>query len=196
MPQPRKPGIALLSDHELFRNVVALRLSEHGLGPVQVFSTKDKLAAAVRRKRIDVAIIDIDHDSEDTYALVLALRSDFPALQVIMMATPPRPAASDLVIDTSDVDRAAAVIGLVPRQSGDEDKTPHKHWSRITERQREVMRWLAVGLDNAAIGQRLHIGERAVKAHVSSLLVLFSMDNRTQLALLADRAGLRPPTKR
>jgi DNA-binding NarL/FixJ family response regulator len=194
---PRKPGIALLSGHDLFRNVVAQRLTDLGLGPVQVFPTKDKLVGGLRRKRIDVAIIDIDHDSEDTFALVLALRSDFPALQVIMLATPPEVVTSDLVVEMSDVDRAAAVIALVPRRSGDDDnKTPHKNWSRITDRQREVMRWLAVGLDNAAIGQKLRIGERAVKAHVSSLLVLFSMDNRTQLALLADRAGLRPPAKR
>jgi DNA-binding NarL/FixJ family response regulator len=58
------------------------------------------------------------------------------------------------------------------------------------------MRWLAMGLDNAAIGEKLRIGERAVKAHISSLLALFSLTNRTQLALLADRAGLRPLAKR
>jgi DNA-binding NarL/FixJ family response regulator len=65
-------------------------------------------------------------------------------------------------------------------------------WARITPRQREVMRWLAVGLDNRAIAQRLHIGERAVKAHVSALLEELGVDNRTQLALLAHDAGVRP----
>jgi DNA-binding NarL/FixJ family response regulator len=65
----------------------------------------------------------------------------------------------------------------------------------VTERQREVLSWLAIGLDNTAIGKKLHIGERAVKAHVSTLLELFDLDNRTQLALLADRAGIRPPRR-
>jgi DNA-binding NarL/FixJ family response regulator len=176
--------------------VVAQRLSDQGFGLVLQIASTDKLTAAIRRKRIDVAIVDVDHDNEDTFGLVLSLRSDFPALHVIMLATPPQPATSDLVVETSDLDRAAPVIGLAASaRATDDDKLPHKHWSRITERQRDVMRWLAIGLDNAAIGQRLRIGERAVKAHVSSLLVLFSMDNRTQLALLADRAGLRPPKR-
>jgi DNA-binding NarL/FixJ family response regulator len=198
MPPTRKPGIALLSDHEIFRQLVAQRLSDQGLGPVVQLTTKDKLLAAARRRRVDIVIIDVDHDSDDTHALVRELHAELPELHVIMLATPLRQTADDgIVLETGGTDRASAVLGLVPglRSNGD-DKSPHRHWSRITERQREVMRWLAVGLDNAAIGQKLHIGERAVKAHVSSLLGLFGLANRTQLALLADRAGLHPPLRR
>jgi hypothetical protein len=52
------------------------------------------------------------------------------------------------------------------------------------------MRWLASGFDNQAIGRKLRIGERAVKAHVSTLLGTFDCRKRTQLALLGARAGL------
>jgi len=199
MPPPRKPALALLSDHELFRQVVAQRLVEQGHGPVLQLTTKDKLVAAARRRRIDIAIVDVDHDTDDLLAVVRSLRAELPTLHVIVLATPIRQSADDtLVLEVDGVDRAVAVTSLVPglRSPTTEDKTPHRHWSRITERQREVMRWLAVGLDNAAIGQKLRIGERAVKAHVSSLLGLFGLANRTQLALLADRAGLRPPARR
>ena len=197
MPSARKPGIALLSDHVLFRQLIAQRLSDQGFGPVIQVASKEKLIAAARRKRIDVAIIDIDHDSEDTMVLVRSLHAELPALHVLMLATPIKQSADDMVvIETDEVDRSAAVLGLVPGLRNGDEKTPHRHWSRITERQREVMRWLAVGLDNAAIGQKLRIGERAVKAHVSSLLGLFGLENRTQLALMADRAGLRPPSRR
>jgi DNA-binding NarL/FixJ family response regulator len=196
MPQPRKPGIALLSDHVLFRQLVAQRLTDQGFGPVIQAASKDKLLAAARRKRIDIAIIDVDHDSDDTLLLVRSLHAELPGLHVLMLATPLAQSAGDnIVLETGFVDRASAVMALVPGLRG-EDKAPHRHWSRITERQREVMRWLAIGLDNAAIGQKLRIGERAVKAHVSSLLGLFGLENRTQLALMADRAGLRPPSRR
>jgi two-component system, NarL family, nitrate/nitrite response regulator NarL len=197
MPSPRKPGIALLSDHVLFRQLVAQRLSDQGFGPVIQAASKDKLMAAARRKRIDIAIVDVDHDSEDTFSIVRSLHAELPALHVMMLATPIKSSVDDtLVLETGGVDRAAVVTALVPGLRNGEDKAPHRHWSRITERQREVMRWLAVGLDNAAIGQKLRIGERAVKAHVSSLLGLFGLENRTQLALMADRAGLRPPSRR
>jgi len=199
MPPPRKPALALLSDHEVFRQLVAQRLVEQGHGPVLQLTTKDKLVAAARHRRIDIAIVDVDHESEDVLGLVKSLRAELPTLHVIMLATPLRQTVSDtLVLEPEGLDRVMTVTALVPglRLPTTEDKTPHRHWSRITERQREVMRWLAVGLDNAAIGQKLRIGERAVKAHVSSLLGLFGLANRTQLALLADRAGLRPPTRR
>jgi DNA-binding NarL/FixJ family response regulator len=198
MPPPRKPALALLSDHELFRQLVAQRLADQGFSPVLQLASKDKLVAAARRRRIDIAIIDLDHGSEELLAIVRSLRDELPALHVIVLATPVRQSAdNDIVIDTGAIDRATAVTALVPGlRAAAEDKSPHRHWSRITERQREVMRWLAIGMDNAAIGQKLRIGERAVKAHVSSLLGLFGLANRTQLALLADRAGLRPPARR
>jgi two-component system, NarL family, nitrate/nitrite response regulator NarL len=197
MPPPRTPGIALLSDHVLFRQVVAQRLTDQGFGPVIQVASKEKLLAAARRKRIDIVIIDVDHDSEDTMLLVRSLHAELPALHVMMLATPLASSPDDrIVLETGFVDRASAVMALVPGLRSGEDAAPHRHWSRITERQREVMRWLAVGLDNAAIGQKLRIGERAVKAHVSSLLGLFGLENRTQLALIADRAGLRPPSRR
>lgn len=196
MPPPRTPGIALLSDHVTFRQLVAQRLADAGSGPVIQVASKDKLIAAARRKRIDIAIIDVDHDSDDMITLVRSLHTELPGLNVILLATPLDKASEDsIVVDTTALDRANGVITLVAGMRTD-DKAPHRHWSRITERQREVMRWLAIGLDNAAIGQKLRIGERAVKAHVSSLLGLFGLENRTQLALMADRAGLRPPARR
>ncbi len=196
MPPPRRPGIALLSDHVTFRQLVAQRLAEQGFGPVLQVASKDKLIAAARRKRVDVVIIDLDHESEETFVLARSLHAELPGLSVIMLATPLEQTSDDtVVLEIDGVDRATAITELVPALRSD-DKTPHRHWSRITERQREVMRWLAVGLDNAAIGQKLHIGERAVKAHVSSLLGLFGLENRTQLALMAHGAGLRPPARR
>lgn len=197
MPLPRKPGIALLSDHVTFRQLVAQRLADQDLGPVLQVASKEKLVAVAKRKRVDVAIIDVDHDSDDTMTLVRSLHAELPGLSVIMLATPLVQTSDDsIVLETEGVDRAATIAALVPALRSGDDKTPHRHWSRITERQREVMRWLAVGLDNAAIGQKLRIGERAVKAHVSSLLGLFGLENRTQLALMAHGAGLRPPARR
>ncbi len=63
----------------------------------------------------------------------------------------------------------------------------------LTPRQRDVMRWLAVGSDNLKIAAELGVGERAVKLHVTTLLKRFALDNRTELALMAWRAGFRPP---
>jgi DNA-binding NarL/FixJ family response regulator len=198
MPAARKPGVALLSDQIEFRHAVSKLLANRGLEPLVEIDEPSKLVAAAQRRPIDIAIIDLDHASEPVLDVVKALRNELPELLIIAIAIPPvRPAAVDAIGDTpEEVDREALVTSLVHGfRAAAADKPPHRNWSRITSRQRDVMRWLATGLDNAGIGQKLHIGERAVKAHISSLLALFSLENRTQLALLADRAGLRPPRR-
>jgi DNA-binding NarL/FixJ family response regulator len=64
--------------------------------------------------------------------------------------------------------------------------------ANLTEREREVLEGLGEGWSNHRIGRRLHLSEATVKGHVSRLLVKLDCANRTEAALLAREAGLRP----
>ncbi len=59
--------------------------------------------------------------------------------------------------------------------------------SPLTEREAEVLRWLAKGLANKQIAAELGISEHTVKFHVSSIYTKLNATNRTQ----AVREGLR-----
>lgn len=65
----------------------------------------------------------------------------------------------------------------------------------LSAREREVLTFLAAGADNLKIASLLHISERTVKAHVSSLYRKLGQENRTQLALHARQLGVRPPAE-
>ena len=62
----------------------------------------------------------------------------------------------------------------------------------LTERELEVLRLIAAGLNNRQIADRLVISEKTVKTHVSSILGKLHVDDRTQAAVYAFRHGLAP----
>ena len=60
----------------------------------------------------------------------------------------------------------------------------------LTERETEVLKLVAWGKANKQISHALSIGEKTVKAHVSSILAKLGVQSRTQAALYALRIGL------
>lgn len=60
----------------------------------------------------------------------------------------------------------------------------------LTARETEVLQQLARGLQNKEIARELHITERTVKFHVSSLLAKLDAGNRTEAVTIALQRGL------
>ena len=61
---------------------------------------------------------------------------------------------------------------------------------QLTAREQEVLQQLARGLQNKEIARELHITERTVKFHVSSLLAKLDAGNRTEAVTIAMSRGL------
>ena len=68
--------------------------------------------------------------------------------------------------------------------------TPRIARDDLTAREREVLRLVVEGLANKQIAQRLGIGEKTIKTHVSRVLAKLGVEDRTQAAVLAIREGL------
>jgi DNA-binding NarL/FixJ family response regulator len=195
------PSVALLSDQTLFRRGLAALLRASGFERVSEYASSAELIHAARTRPPDVVIVDLDHEREDTMSRVRALRHELLDTHIVVIGTAIRQGAADASFDseieTPQADLpalvAAADLHARHRHRSVEALRQHRLWERMTTRQRDVMRWLATGMENRAIARKLRIGERAVKAHLSALLALFGVHNRTQLALIADRAGVRPP---
>lgn len=64
---------------------------------------------------------------------------------------------------------------------------------QLSKREREVLAFIAGGMDNLKIAAFLGVCERTVKTHVSALYRKLAQENRTQLALVGLRLGLKPP---
>jgi NarL family two-component system response regulator LiaR len=64
--------------------------------------------------------------------------------------------------------------------------TPHEPpLDVLTEREQEVTRLVAMGLNNREIAKELFISEKTVKTHISNILGKLQLEHRTQLAIYA-----------
>jgi NarL family two-component system response regulator LiaR len=61
----------------------------------------------------------------------------------------------------------------------------------LSQREREVLTLMAEGLSNLQIAERLGIGEKTVKTHVSNVLSKLNVNDRTQAAVYAWKSGLK-----
>jgi two-component system, NarL family, response regulator LiaR len=170
---------ALKMAHELNPDVVLMDL----LMPVM-----DGLeaTAAIRREVPDTEVIALTSVLEDS-SVVGAIRAG--AIGYLLKDTE----ADELIRAIKAA--AAGQVQLSPKAASrllNEVRTPDSP-ETLTERENEVLRLLAQGASNKEIAQTLHIGEKTVKTHVSSILGKLNVSSRTQAALYAVRVGLVSP---
>jgi two-component system response regulator DegU len=60
----------------------------------------------------------------------------------------------------------------------------------LSQRERDVLKLIALGLANDEIATRLFISPHTVKNHVSNIYRKLGIDDRTQVALVALRLGI------
>jgi NarL family two-component system response regulator LiaR len=85
-----------------------------------------------------------------------------------------------------------SVAGKVLDQvSSRQTQLPTLITSKLTEREIEVLRLLAKGLNNKDISERLFLSEGTVRNHVSTILAKLGVSDRTQAAVIALQHGLK-----
>ena len=218
MNQPAHPiRVVLLEDEELVRVSIRMILESSGRIEV-VADRADGVEAEdlVRRHRPDTVITDIRMPVVDGLEVTRRVRAlpepppvlllttfdldeyVFEALRAgaagfLLKDTPPR----ELISGVEMVATGNAVLGpsvikrLASRFSGAaaaRQATARDKLDVLTEREREVVRYVATGAGNAEIASRLMLSEATVKVHLRRAMAKLGVDNRTQLAILAHQA--------
>jgi DNA-binding NarL/FixJ family response regulator len=72
-------------------------------------------------------------------------------------------------------------------------RTPHPNVNALTERECEIAGWVATGLANEEIAERLHLSPATVRTHVSRAMLKLNARDRAQLVVFAIQSGLTIP---
>src|SRR5262245_39862338 len=86
-------GVALLSEHTLFREGVVALLRAAGLGEIGEFKSVDMLLSAAQATPPRVLLVDLDHEAHDSLALIRRLRRALPESTLVAIGTALRQAA-------------------------------------------------------------------------------------------------------
>ncbi|UWP87037.1 response regulator transcription factor [Dactylosporangium fulvum] len=61
---------------------------------------------------------------------------------------------------------------------------------QLTDREREILRYVAQGLDNTTVARRLAVSPKTVRNHLSSVFVKLQVKDRAQAIVRARDEGL------
>ncbi|GAB3241777.1 response regulator [Kineosporia babensis] len=74
--------------------------------------------------------------------------------------------------------------------AGSRPKQVHPRLKDLTEREREIVSWVATGRSNAEIAEELFVSADTVRTHVSRAMVKLQARDRAQLVVFAIQSGL------
>lgn len=73
--------------------------------------------------------------------------------------------------------------------------TPHPQLGHLTDREREIVAWVATGRSNDEIAAELVVSPATVRTHVSRAMIKLHARDRAQLVVFAVQSGLTSPER-
>jgi DNA-binding NarL/FixJ family response regulator len=180
--QPRL-AVALWGRHELYLVSLAALLSHRG---ADVRLLDDPPAATeLPEDRIGVLLLESPLPSE----LARAVGAGPPVIVLEERADPDQVRYAQSLGARAVLEKNTSLAELLGAIDDALERSASEPAGQLTQRQSEVLRLIAEGLDNAQIAARLGISQRTARAHVSGVLERLGVENRTQAAVTAVRRG-------
>ncbi|MBO0795506.1 MAG: response regulator transcription factor, partial [Ktedonobacteraceae bacterium] len=210
-------SVLLVDDHALIREGLRHLFSlEHD---IRVDDEAENGFEALRKVRLlqpDVVLMDIHMPVVDGVAVTRQITTEYPSVSVIMltmycqqqqMLQALKNGARGYLLKTASVKEVAhairtvasggmyvapgmteAIVGELRRLS--EGNT--QNTEELSEKEIEIVRYVAAGMSNKEIADRLSYSEKTVKNYLSVIFQKLHLRDRTQVAIFALRHGLLP----
>ena len=209
--------LLLADDHRMFRQglreLIERKTSIEVVGEAR---TGREVLEQVDQLQPDILLLDIQMPEVDGISVARQLATTHPNIKIIMLTMyrqdqhlldAIRAGVKGYLLKDADAEELLAVIEQVRRGESAIDASLTSRIfeavrrpaaipgmvESLTERELDILRLLASGLDNRAIAARLYLSEKTVGNRLSEIFQKLNVTNRTQAALVAKQHGLVSP---
>jgi DNA-binding NarL/FixJ family response regulator len=211
-----KPSLLLCDDHLLLTEALAVALAKRGFTDVEVAGSPDAALAVIRRKPIDVCLMDLQFPDGDGLAAARELRELRPQTRVVILS-----AFADSAVVAVGVE--AGVAGFCRKDMGVDgiikaveqvhagqvfidaallrgtvtpmrERDPTRLMARyLTRRELEVLARLAAGETTVGIATAMGVSRSTARTHVQTVLTKLGVHSRLEAVVVAANCGIRLP---
>jgi DNA-binding NarL/FixJ family response regulator len=209
--------VLLVDDHAIWRGGVRSMLDDTEFRVVGEADSGKAALQVARELNPRIVLLDIRMAGGDGLDALRAIKSAHPAMAVIMLTTYDNPtymaravaggaagylqkgvdrdellralravAGGEMLLNASDLIRS--LRGVTGEGAGSTDLI-----EPLTDREEEVLRLVATGLNNRDIAAVLFVAESTIKTHVEHIIGKLGVSDRVQAAVWAARHGVTGP---
>ncbi len=209
-----KIKVLVVDDQEMMREGIVAMLSHHER--IEVVGQAGDGVEAIRlaeKLTPDVILLDLMMPEKDGFETIPLLKKKTPNIRILVLTGSGESKSTykaiklgatgyllkDFSMDTlfyaifeTYYERPFIPSSLTYKMIQDQDMfgLSDKPDTMLTDRELETLKFIALGLSNKEISQKLVLEERTVTKYVSNILKKIHVNNRTQAALYALRLGL------
>ena len=198
-----RDGLSMLL--KLDREIEIAGVAQDGLEAIEL----------VEKEMPDLVLMDLKMPGLNGIEATRRIRARYPAVKILVLTTYDddewifdaiRAGASGYLLkDTPHTEVVAAIKGTIAGGAYTDPVVTEKLLravadqqsqqatlitDQLTDRELDVLRVLARGLNNAAIAEVLHLSEGTVRNHSSAILAKLDLSDRTQAAVIAVKHGI------
>jgi two-component system response regulator DevR len=205
-------GVVIIDDHRMFCDgLVRLLDEEEGIEVLGVATIGAEGVELAARTRPRVALVDYQMPEQDGIAIAVQIKRAQPETMVLMLTASTEDRVLLAAIDAGcsgflTKDRAAAeVVAAVRAAAAGEalispamlarllpklSRTHRTVGSDVTERERELLGFLAQGWTNRVIADEMHLSVNTVRNYVQAVLTKLGAHSKLEAVATAVREGI------
>ncbi|OGX18124.1 MAG: DNA-binding response regulator [Omnitrophica WOR_2 bacterium RBG_13_44_8b] len=206
--------VFLCDDHTLFRQGIKKLLElEPDISIVGEASNGQEMLDMLKKAGSDVILMDIGMPKMDGVTATFKIKKILPSIKIIILTVyedephifqAVKAGAMGYLLKDVSIDELIEAIRRVNKGEAiiqpviatkilkefalldkRRVKEGDKFYNDLTEREKEILRLIALGGTNKEIAQKVGISEKTVKNHISNIFQTLHVNNRTQAAIYA-----------